>query len=246
MAYSFDEEFKNSILIDGVTFYYKVIASRRKTVTAKILPDKKLIVKIPFGYSKKMLEDCLSKKARLIIKYLFQARKREERKAALSDCYKSGGVLFYLGKGYRLVIDDGGQDDVVVTASEIILHSKKRLDEVETREVIEAWYLREAERLFIDRLREMVKRFEDMDMPLLRLKWMKTQWGSYRRHLVVLNLHLIKVPLECIDYIILHELCHAYEANHQKKFYEILSSKLENWKEVNDKLETFAKQFIAI
>lgn len=164
--------------------------------------------------------------------------------AELGDCYRNGGTLFYLGEKCRLVICSSDKRSVEKFNSEIILSSRNLLDAQDIKFIINRWYLKQAQSVFSEHLREMVKRFDSMKTPRLRIRRTKRQWGSYKDHVVTLNLHLIKASIECVDYIILHELCHTYEKNHQKKFYELLSLKLKNWREIDTKLKIFAKQIV--
>lgn len=49
--------------------------------------------------------------------------------------------------------------------------------------------------------------------------------------------HLVKAPRECIDYVILHELCHIAEHNHSKKFYRLMTQVMPSWEKVKAKLD---------
>ena len=78
-------------------------------------------------------------------------------------------------------------------------------------------------------------------------KWCKgqKQWGSdSTRGTLMLNPHLIKAPKECIDYVILHELCHIAEYNHSDRFWRLLASVMANWKEVKTKLDGMAELYL--
>jgi hypothetical protein len=52
---------------------------------------------------------------------------------------------------------------------------------------------------------------------------------------ITLNKKLIMYPIEAIDYVIIHELCHKTHANHQKRFYDMVESKMPDYKK-NQKL----------
>lgn len=240
-----DKEF-HPIIIDGVEFLYKVLREYRKTISVSISPDKKLIIKTPIRFSKKDIEDFLQKKSKLIIKRLMKSDDREKRVTKLEDYYKDGGFAWYLGRKHKLLVDNSKRRSVIKSDTEITIYSKNPLDAQDIRVMLDIWYLRQAERVFSERLKEMANCFAGMRKPELRVKKMKRQWGSYIEHIVTLNMHLIKTPPECLDYIILHELCHTYEKNHQKKFYELLESKLKNWKETDKKLKIFAQKHIVL
>ncbi|MEY0234716.1 YgjP-like metallopeptidase domain-containing protein, partial [Providencia manganoxydans] len=55
----------------------------------------------------------------------------------------------------------------------------------------------------------------------------------------------VKAPKECIDYVILHELCHIAEHNHSEKFWRLLTSVMPNWKEVKSRLDGMAELYLS-
>ena len=71
---------------------------------------------------------------------------------------------------------------------------------------------------------------------------MRRQWGSCSpTGTLLLNLHLVKAPARCIDYVLFHELCHLREHNHSKAFYTLLERFLPDWETVKDKLDNMAE-----
>lgn len=78
-----------------------------------------------------------------------------------------------------------------------------------------------------------------------RVMAMKKQWGSCStKGNLMLNPHLVKAPKECIDYVILHELCHIAEHNHSERFWRLLTQVMPNWKEVKAKLDDMAEMYL--
>lgn len=74
----------------------------------------------------------------------------------------------------------------------------------------------------------------------LTVKNLTSRWGSCSgRNNINLNLHLIRLPYELIDYVILHELAHIREKNHSEKFWKFLSSLLPEAIELNKKLKFY-------
>lgn len=69
--------------------------------------------------------------------------------------------------------------------------------------------------------------------PKIKFRRMVSRWGSCHPTKCVLtfNTNLIFAPLECIEYVVLHEFTHFLEANHSKKFYEELAIVCPDWKE---------------
>ena len=57
----------------------------------------------------------------------------------------------------------------------------------------------------------------------------------------MLNPHLVKAPRDCIDYVIIHEMCHLKEHNHSPQFYQSLSQLMPDWKAVKSRLDGMAE-----
>lgn len=71
-----------------------------------------------------------------------------------------------------------------------------------------------------------------------RVREMNTRWGScsLKTGYITLNLRLFYKPRACIEYVIVHELCHLLEPGHDKNFYKILEQELPDWKALRKKL----------
>lgn len=73
------------------------------------------------------------------------------------------------------------------------------------------------------------------------VKQMRSQWGSCvqkKRHLL-LNLELARVPRTCIEYVVMHELCHLSVQNHGKLFEALLTQRMPQWKARRKELNDF-------
>ena len=74
---------------------------------------------------------------------------------------------------------------------------------------------------------------------------MKVQWGSCSpAGRITLNPHLVKAPRECIDYVLLHELCHLRHHNHSTRFYKALDANMPHWRAVKQRLDAMAEQLL--
>ncbi|TFG67910.1 MAG: M48 family peptidase [Anaerolineales bacterium] len=80
-----------------------------------------------------------------------------------------------------------------------------------------------------------------MTYPELALRMMKSSWGiaSVQENRITLNVKLVRMPVEGIDLVIVHELCHLVESNHSKKFYALLERVLPDWKARRARLQEF-------
>lgn len=113
---------------------------------------------------------------------------------------------------------------------------------------IDGWYRRRARKTFENAVDKWLPLLAEAGYPIpkprLKIFDMRRAWGRcyYTKGLVTLNLHLIKTPEACIEYIILHELCHFVVHNHSKDFYSLLERFLPGWKETDNLLKQFARE----
>lgn len=75
--------------------------------------------------------------------------------------------------------------------------------------------------------------------PVIKFRRMVSQWGNCRndRGVLTFNTNLMYAPIECVDYVVLHEFTHFLVANHSPKFYEELFKVCPDWKECRRKLK---------
>lgn len=80
---------------------------------------------------------------------------------------------------------------------------------------------------------------EKIPIPNLKIRKMKTRWGvcNIKNQNVTLNSELIRYEIDCLDYVIVHELSHFIEPNHSKKFWQVVSKYCPNYKEIRKKLK---------
>lgn len=68
----------------------------------------------------------------------------------------------------------------------------------------------------------------------------KTRWGSCSyKNAINLNLNLMKLPIEAIEYVVIHELAHIKHKNHSKRFWNLVEKYCENYKECEKILKSF-------
>lgn len=137
-----------------------------------------------------------------------------------------------------------GKLNVELSQSDSTLNIEERTAIVKS--LIDEWYKTKAKLIFIERLEAVIlKAAWVTDTPAFRLLAMKKQWGSCSvKGNLILNPHLVKAPKECIDYVILHELCHIAEHNHSEHFWRLLTQVMPNWKEVKARLDGMAELYL--
>lgn len=107
-------------------------------------------------------------------------------------------------------------------------------------ELMVKWYSKHAKQLLEKRLQDWLPQFirRGAPEPELRFRRMQKRWGSCtKNNVIMLNTELVKAPLQCIDYVIVHELCHLVYPKHDTRFRSLLNRILPDWEKRKARLE---------
>lgn len=217
---------------------YTVHYSNRKTLGIIVRPNQTVKVRIPINANPDKVENIVRKKAPWIISSLEYFETLLPKLPAKN--YVSGESYYYLGRHYRLKVQKSNLEDVRLNKNNIIVHTKYKSNIRAVQVLINNWYKYRAEKKFKERFAICLGSFKKYNniVPYLSIRKMKTRWGSCNaKNKIILNLHLIKTPIRCIDYVIMHELCHLIYRNHEKRFYALLSKLMPDWRERKELLE---------
>ena len=214
-------------------------------VLIKVHPDCRVVVQAPHSASTSQVAQAVKKRSRWIYQ---QLRKFRELNAYITPRrYLSGESHYYLGKQYLLkVIEAPNQPQQVKLLRgrlEVYVRQKRPQN---VQALLNQWYKLRAKEVFAKRLNSMLTQtLWVAEPPPLRLLSMKTQWGSCSPNgRLTLNPHLVKAPTACIDYVVLHELCHLAEHNHSDNFYRLMSQVMPGWEVVKARLDLNAAKFL--
>lgn len=216
-------------------------ARKSGRVAIHVEPDGRVLVDAPESASDQQIRTALTRRARWIHGHLAAIRLR--RAHVLPREYVSGESLLYLGRRYRLKVVTKPESPTTVRLHggyiEVTLPARKPLA---VREALNHWYRGRARLVLQERLEAMASSLRwTRTAPVMRLQIMKVQWGSCSpAGRLTLNPHLVKAPRECIDYVLLHELCHLKEHNHSQKFYRLLERHLPRWRRKKERLDELA------
>ena len=203
-------------------------------------PDKSVEIRMPLLFSVDEIEPFLIKHSR----WLFNRLDLPEKKPVEPKKFVSGELHYFLGKQYPIEIVASDKNSVVFDNEKIVI--RQRVNKSTSQQVnlsksvsksvsdlLDRWYLEQAERVFQEisiPLVESMKKY-NVAPKSFAIKKMKTRWGSCSsKGNINLNLHLIKLPEQCIKEVILHELCHLVHFNHSKDFYALMTAEMPDWK----------------
>jgi hypothetical protein len=214
-------------------------------VLIKVHPDCRIEVAAPAQVDDNEVLAAVKKRGRWIYQQLRDFR--QQSAYVTPRQYISGESHYYLGKQYLLkVLEDPNampQVKLLRGKLEVTLRQKSA---AKVQQLLNEWYKVRAKEVFAKRLEAMLEQtLWVVERPPLRILTMQTQLGSCSpQGRLTLNPHLVKAPRECIDYVILHELCHLAEHNHSERFYRLLHQVMPTWEMIKARLDARAGCYV--
>ncbi len=215
-------------------------------VRIHVLPDGEVEIEAPETESISSIAFAAQKKAGWIFRHRVKALAAQ--KHAKPREFVSGETHFYLGRRYKLVVHEkAGTPSSVKLLRGRIEVTLPVADPAAVRRRLGAWYSERASAYLGAKLQEIAARISWIKgEPRFKLIRMQTQWGSCSPEGVIyLNPALVRVPRHCIEYVIVHELCHLCEHNHSKRFYELLDRSVPRWRSTKCELDELAELVLA-
>lgn len=166
----------------------------------------------------------------------FEAQPRQSAREMVS-----GESHYFLGRRYRLrvVAHDGGASIGLRSKATLELRVPAGTSAMRRFLILQRWYRQQLKAL----IPPLVVKWEavlDVRLAEWGVKRMKTKWGTCNPEArrIWLNLELAKKPVQCLEYIVAHELVHLIERHHNERFVGILNRHLPQWPQLKDKLQS--------
>jgi predicted metal-dependent hydrolase len=226
-----------SIQFGSKRINFRLEYSDRKTLGISVTSDLEVFVKAPVNSSIEKVKEKLKKKAPWIIRqqsfFLSFHPKTPARR------FIGGETHLYLGRQYRLKIEQSKDESVKLMGQFIEVSTP---DIIRTKEMIQDWYLQVARSKFQSIAQPLIDKFKKhgVEPRSIVLRNMPTRWGSCTpKGKIILNPELIKAPKGCIEYVIIHELCHLIHHDHTNRFIDLQTKEMPDWEKWKMKLEKF-------
>ncbi len=207
----------------GVTIPYSWCHSRRKTLGITVRPDKSIAVRVPLRTSAKEIKCFVTSRAEWVLKIW---KKFDTQTTPQEQGYGRGAELLFQGNKYRLGLAKGPRLSLTLQDGLLILAAPEMPTEESIRTAINSWYRKQALAAVKDRSEvcHRMMQTERIPLPQITVRAMTTRWGSYsyRTKRISLNLNLIEAPVACLDYVIIHELCHIKVRHHGPEFWRMV------------------------
>jgi predicted metal-dependent hydrolase len=220
----------------------KLIKSNRvRRLSIKVKPFDGVIVNIPNRASYKQAEEFIGQKTEWIKLSLQKMEKFEEKLTVFSE------NSVFRTKYHKLIIEKWDKEYVSVRVLNWKIMVKYPENEIVRDEKIQKMIRRGIERaLMIEAMEFLPARVMQLSKQLgfkyksLTMKNGKTRWGSCSSdNRINLNLHLMRLPDDMIDYVIVHELCHTVQKNHGPNFWGLMEKVLPKSKSLNRELKKY-------
>ena len=170
-------------------------------------------------------------------------RKMEEYAPAPKQ-FISGESFYILGRELRLRVEKASKEEIYSDGVYLFLHVKDTDNFARKQRLATKFLDYQCMRTFEEIMDKIYPIFQKYGVPFpkLRIRNMETRWGSClpRKGIITLNKRLLEVPMNCIEYVIMHEFCHFLHPDHSKKFYAFLSMLMPDWKDRKAVLEKSA------
>ncbi|WP_347268641.1 SprT family zinc-dependent metalloprotease [Paracoccus sp. (in: a-proteobacteria)] len=218
---------------------FAIVRRERTTLEIAVEPDASVVVAAPQDAPLAAIEEKVRKRAawirrqqRYFVQFLPRTPDRQ---------YVAGETHLYLGRQYRLKLVPHVQANVKLVRGFIVVQTHKPERTEATRELVEGWYRQRAHVKFVERLEVNLLRFpspDDFRPKSLIVRQLRQRWGSMSpASRLLLNRRLIEAPIDAIDYVITHELCHIAVPHHGPEFFELLDRVLPDWEKRKLRLE---------
>ncbi|MGI6073772.1 MAG: M48 family metallopeptidase [Fermentimonas sp.] len=216
---------------------YTIVKSSRKSIAIHVYPDGDVIVRAPYSVSEKEIIQVVSKRSEWIQKHLkkFAQNRKHYDKYNFTD----GLSHPFLGDYYTLKVFKAYTNRVYINNDQIVVECE---DYTQVQQLLKNWYWQQAEKIFPGYIDKAVDTFSSrykVKPNKVTLKDMKSKWGSCSsKRNISINMQLIKFPIDCLEYVIAHELCHLLQMNHSSSFYALLNEFMPDWSEKKQKLKS--------
>jgi hypothetical protein len=169
-----------------------------------------------------------------------QIEKFEKQLRQTEREYVSGESHYVWGRRYRLEIRHNRANNVEIKGNKLILTVRETSTTQHRENVMTEWYRDQLK----EKLPALVAKWEEIigvRAESVRVKNMLTRWGTCntKAQRIWINLQLAKKPIECLEYVVVHELVHLLEKNHSSIFIEYMDKYLPTWRVTKDELNSF-------
>lgn len=222
------------------TLDYHIIYKRRKTITIEIDQYGGIRVIAPRDTKDEVIHKMLELHWEQLQDKIKEMRQRSN--GSMEKAYDNGEKFLYLGKEYTITVqqkEDISKDKVEISDHQFMVYVKE-LEEENIQKALKRFYYQKCKALVEKRVNFYQNQFKDRPRSISIADDQKT-WGTCNsRRELTFNWRLAMAPLEVIDYVVVHEMCHMVHLNHDRSFWRLVGKMIpdyerkQNWLAVSN------------
>lgn len=234
-------------------FLYTIRRSARSSRLRILVSDNKVEAVAPPKLAEQKIHQFVVAKQAWIVQAL---AKVAQKKAAQEDRFKPlswghGAMIPYLGGQFPLVVKPSRLKRVKIGFDDgFIAHLPTFIDGEQQEDAIKAALLVWMKKQALLHVKQLVLRhagFRQLHPRSINIRTQKSRWGSCGiRNDIQINALLVLAPLEVLEYVVVHELCHIREKNHSQKFWDLVAEHLPDYQVQRNWLNQHGSQLMAV
>ena len=208
--------------------HLEIIYRKRRSIELSLRDSTDLRIVAPKGVSEKEIFQLLIKKEAWLANGISKMKEIESQKCS----FREGEALPYLGKELKIFLESVplSAPEAVFIREDYLWVQTHDVDQRAVQELIKAWYLTQAEQYIPQRVKKFQKLFS-IEPEGVKIRGQKRRWGSCTgKNLLLFNWRLMMTPPGVLDYVVVHELCHMKEKNHQSEFWRQVAAIMPDYK----------------
>ena len=219
------------------TIHYEVrFLSSRRTLGIEVHPDSRVLVRAPVDCTESLVAERVQKRAAWISRQLSEFERYHPRTPTRQ--YVNGESHLYLGRQYRMKLVPAEETSVKLARGLMFVRTPGVITPEQVKKLLHRWYLGRARVIFGEILNANLPSFKAVGCPRLNVRTMQSRWGSLSRaDTMTLNVNLVRAPRACIEYVVVHELCHMKHRDHDGRFFRLLERMMPDWEKRKRRLE---------
>lgn len=224
----------------GDSFDVRITQVASERLSISVHPDLRVTASAPQSASPEVLRQRIAARAGWICRQ--RATFRQNRPLPVQRQYVNGETHLYLGRQYRLKVCIGAKEGIALKNGYLCVTTSNSGNNHRVEILVNRWYRTKARYILSERFARCLERVRPLgiDCSKLVFRAMRCRWGSCsHRGRITLNPDLVTVPNHCIEYVIIHELCHIKVMSHKPAFFRLLSQLLPDWEQRKRRLNSF-------
>ena len=231
---------ERTVITEGQEIHYYLERKNVKNLNLSVRKDGSVYVSANESVPCKEIDAFVCSKASYIIRAVEKFKEMTQYKPQPKQ-YVSGETFNIQGRGLRLQVSEALKESISADGIYIYLEVNDINDYEKKKRMVNRFLDQQCKTVFTEILDELYPLFQKyaVERPVMRIRDMETRWGSclVKKKIITLNKRLLEAPRNCIEYVVMHELCHFMYPNHSKQFYTFLTMMMPDWKERKEFLD---------